>query len=152
MAKATVNGVTNYYGPRHRYEGVGGSEGTKDDVRYFVLDFSGADYLTARGTLPAGATIVGNALVEVREAFVLGGTTPLLNVGVLTTEATNRLAQLSEAQAEALGTYSLASAGTLAANTPLTAAVTIAVSLTGGGANTIGAAGKARLVIPYVSI
>lgn len=151
MAKATVNGVTNYYGPRNRYEGVGGSEGTKDDVRYFVLDFSGSDYTTARGTLPAGATIVGNALVEVREAFNLGGTTPTINVGVLTTAVTNRLAQLSEAQAEALGTYSVASAGTLAANTPLAAAVTIAVEL-GGTTPTATGVGQARLVIPYLSI
>lgn len=152
MSKETVNGVSQYYGPRDRYEGVGGTEGTHSDQRYFVLDFGGANYATARGTLPAGTVVVGNAIVEVREAFALGGTTPLLNVGVLTTESTNRLAQLSEAQAEALGTYSLAPAGTLALNTPLAAATTIAVSLTGGGANTIGPVGKARLIIPIAGV
>jgi hypothetical protein len=151
MTKATVNGVTNYYGPRNRYEGVGGTEGTKDDVRHFVLDFGGSDYTTASGTLPAGATIVGNALVEVREVFALGGTTPTINVGVSGSHGTNYLGELSEAQAEALGTYSVASAGTLAVNTPLAAAVTIVVGLD-GTSPTITAAGKARLVIPYLSI
>lgn len=151
MARETVNGTSQFYGPRSRYEGQGGTEATRDDVREFVIFVSGADYATARGTLPAGATIVGNALVEVVEPFVLGGTTPTLNVGVSGTAATNRLAQLSEAQAEAAGTYSVASAGTLAANTPLTAAVTIAVEL-GGGTPTITGAGKLKLVIPYKSI
>lgn len=151
MAKETVNGVANYYGPRSRYEGVGGSEGTHSDVRYFVLDVSGADYLTAKGQLPAGAVVTGNAVVEVREAFALGGTTPVINIGVSGSEGTDRLAQVSEAQAEALGTYSIASAGTLAVNTPLAAAVTIAVAL-GGTTPTITGAGKLRLIIPYVSV
>lgn len=151
MTREVVNGVSNFYGPRNRYEGNGGVEGGRDDTRFLVLDFGGADYLTAQASLPAGATIVGNAIVEVREAFNLGGTTPVINVGVATTEGTNRLAQLSEAQAEALGTYSVASAGTLAANTPLAAAVTIKVAL-GGTTPTATAAGKARLVIPYTSI
>jgi hypothetical protein len=151
MTKQVVNGVANYYGPRHRYEGNGGVEGGRDDTRFLVLDISGSDYLTAQATLPAGATIVGNALVEVREAFALGGTTPVINVGVSGSEGTNRLAQISEAQAEALGTYSIASAGTLAVNTPLAAAATIKVAL-GGTTPTITAAGKLRLVIPYTSI
>ena len=151
MTKQVVNGVANYYGPRHRYEGNGGVEGGRDDTRFLVLDISGSDYLTAQATLPAGATIVGNALVEVREAFALGGTTPVINVGISGAEGTNRLAQISEAQAEALGTYSIASAGTLAVNVPLAAAATIKVAL-GGTTPTITAAGKLRLVIPYTSI
>lgn len=151
MTREVVNGVSNFYGPRNAYEGVGGTEATSDDRRYFVIDFGGADYSTASGTLPAGATIRGPALVEVREAFALGGTTPTINIGVSGSHGTNYLAELSEAQAEALGTYSLASAGTLAVNTPLAAAVTIVVGLD-GTTPTITGAGKARLIIPYETI
>lgn len=151
MSKEVQNGVTNYYGPRNRYEGVGGSEGAVADQRYLVLDVGGADYLTAKMTIPAGTVVTGQALVEVREAFVLGGTTPVINVGVQGSEGTNRLAQLSQAQAQALGTYSIASAGTLAVNTPLAAAVTIAVAL-GGTSPTITPAGKFRLLIPAAAI
>lgn len=151
MSKEVQNGVTNYYGPRNRYEGVGGVEASHNDQRFFVLDFGGADYLTAKGTLPAGTTVTGNALVEIREVFALGGTTPVINVGVQGSEGTNRLAQLSQAQAQALGTYSIASAGTLAVNTPLAAAVTIDIAL-GGTTPTITGAGKARLWIPIAAV
>lgn len=151
MARETVNGVRVNYGPRNAYEGQGGTMATRDAVRYFTIDFGGADYATASGTLPAGAVIRGPATVEVREAFALGGTTPTINVGVSGSHGTNYLGELSEAQAEALGTYSLASAGSLAVNTPLASAVTIVVGLD-GTSPTITGAGKARLVIPYESI
>jgi hypothetical protein len=149
MAKEVLNGVTNVYGPRHRHEGQQGRLGSMGADRELVIRFSGDTYLTVADVLPAGAMIVGNAMVEIEEAFVLGGTTPLLNVGVLGSEATNRLAQISEAQAEAVGTYSIASAGTLALNTVLAADAQIRVTLTGGGSNTIGLPGKAKLVIPF---
>lgn len=148
MAKETQNGVANYYGPRHRHEGVQGQMSTIGAERQLVIHLSGDTYLTVTGSLPAGAVIVGNAVVEVTEAFALGGTTPVINVGVQGSEGVNRLAQLSEAQAEAVGTYSVASAGTLAVNTPLAAAVTIKVAL-GGTTPTITAAGKMKLIIPY---
>ena len=148
MAKETVNGVTNYYGPRHRHEGVFGKLPGSGAEQELVLHVSGDTYLTATGTLPAGATVVGNAIVEVAEAFALGGTTPVINIGVSGTEGTNRVAQVSEAQAEAVGTYSIASAGTLAVNTPLAAAATIKVAL-GGTTPTITAAGRMKVIIPY---
>lgn len=149
MAKETSsNGVTNFYGPRHRHEGVQGAMSTIGAERQLVILFSGDTYTTVTGALPAGAVVVGNAVVEVVEAFALGGTAPVINVGVQGSEGTDRLAQLSEAQAEAVGTYSVASAGTLAANTPLAAAVVIKVAL-GGGTPTATTAGKAKLIIPY---
>lgn len=151
MAKETQNGVANYYGPRHRHEGVQGQMSTIGAERQLVIHFSGDTYTTVTGSLPAGAVIVGNAVVEVVEAFNLGGTTPVINVGVSGSEGTNRLAQLSEAQAEALGTYSVASAGTLAVNTPLAAAATITVAL-GGTTPTIAGGGLAKVTIPYVAI
>ena len=151
MAKETVNGVSQYYGPRSQWDGVAGENGRLGDVRQLVFFVGGADLAAARATLPAGATIIGNAVVEVTEAFNLGGTTPTLNIGVVGTEATNRIAQLSEAQAEAVGTYSVASAGTLAVNTPLAAAATIGVAL-GGTSPTNGGVGRAKVIVQYVTI
>jgi hypothetical protein len=151
MPKELVNGVTNFYGPRGRADTQIGQIGTEGSQKELVVYFSGENYLQARGTLPAGAVITGNATVEIAEVFALGGTSPVINVGVLSSEGTNRLAQISKAQAEALGTYSVAPAGTLALNTPLAAAATIAVAL-GGTTPTITAAGLCKLVIPYRTI
>lgn len=152
MAKeAGTGGVYNYYGPRHRHEGVVGKMPGSGAEQEMVLLISGDTYLTVTGTLPAGATIVGQALVEVAEVFALGGTTPVINIGVSGSEGTNRIAQVSEAQAEAVGTYSIASAGTLAVNTPLAAAATIKVAL-GGTSPTITSAGRMKVVIRYVVI
>ena len=148
MPKETVNGVTNYYGPRSRGDTQGGQIGTVGSVKQLVMFFTGENYASQSATLPAGAIIHGQATVEIAEAFNLGGTSPVINVGVATTEGTNRLAQISEAQAEAVGTYSIASAGTLAANTPLTAGVTIRVAL-GGTTPTATVAGLAKLMIEY---
>jgi len=151
MAIQTVNGVKNAYGPRSRFEGVGGQMTTEDNERRIVVMFDGANYTGVSFTLPVGTTVAGQALVEITEVFALGGTTPTIAIGVSTTEVTNYLALVSEAQAEALGTYSIASAGTLAVNTPLTAAVTIKVAL-GGTTPTITGAGKLKLVIPVRNI
>lgn len=148
MAKETVNGVTNYYGPRHRHEGVQGQLPSTGAEKELVIHVSGDTYLSLTGTLPAGAMVTGNAMVEVSEVFALGGTTPVINIGVLSSEGTNRIAQVSEAQAEAVGTYSIASAGTLAVNTPLAAAVTIKVAL-GGTTPTITSAGRMKVIVPY---
>lgn len=148
MAIQTVNGVKNAYGPRSRHEGVTGSMATRDEERAFTVWFDGANYTLVTGTLPAGAVITENAIVEVAEAFNLGGTTPVINIGVSGTEGTNRLAQVSEAQAEAVGTYSIAPAGTLAKDTPLAAAATIKVAL-GGTSPTITSAGKMKVTIRY---
>lgn len=149
--KQVLNGVSNVYGPRHRHEGIVGATSTVGAERYLVLTVSGDTYLSLSSLLPAGATVVGNAVIEVTEAFVLGGTTPVINIGVQGTEGTNRLAQVSQAQAQAVGTYSVASAGTLAANTPLAADAVIKVAL-GGTTPTVTSAGRLKLAIPYVVI
>lgn len=149
MAKQVINGVSNYYGPRHRYEGVGGKPaGYMGDENELAVYVAGDTLTQLNVQLPAGATVMGNATVEVIEAFVLGGTTPVINIGVSGSEGTNRVVQLSQAQAQAVGTYSIASAGTLAANTPLTAAATITGAL-GGTAPTVTSAGKLKVVLPY---
>lgn len=151
MAQETLNGVKQFFGPRTRGEAKYGVNRTAGAEKELVIVFDGANYTYVTGTLPAGAIVTGPAVVEISEVFALGGTTPVINIGVSTTEGTNRLAQVSEAQAEALGTYSIASAGTLALNTPLAAAVTIKVAL-GGTTPTITGAGLLKLVVPYVVV
>lgn len=148
MPKATVNGVTQYYGPRSQWDGVAGVQGRQSDLRELTFFIRGGALADVTTQLPAGAVVVGNAIVEVQEAFNLGGTTPVINIGVSGSAGTNRLAQVSEAQAEALGTYSIASAGTLAVNTPLAAAATIVVEL-GGTTPTDGGVGRMKVVVPY---
>lgn len=151
MAGVSINGVINRFGPRGRHEGYAGSMATRDAEREFVVHFSGADYTLVSGSLPAGAAVVTQMLVEITEAFALGGTTPTINIGVSGSHGTNYLGEISEAQAEALGTYSVASAGTLALNTPLAAAATIVVGLD-GTTPTITSAGKAKVSVRWRGI
>lgn len=151
MAKATVNGVTQYYGPRSQWDGVAGTQGRSSDLRELTFFISGGKLSEVTTSLPAGTVVVGNAIIEVQEAFALGGTTPVINIGVSGSAGTNRLAQVSEANAEAVGTYSVASAGTLAVNTPLAAAQTIVVEL-GGTSPTDGGVGRMKVVVPYKAI
>ena len=150
MARQTVNGVTNFYGPRNRYEGMKGEQGRHNDLRQLVITFGGDTLGAVSFVLPKGSTIVGNALVEINEPFVLGGTDPTILVGKSGSAATDYIATITEAQAESAAgsTYSLASGGALAVNTPVTADTTITVSL-GGTTPTAAAAGKLKLVVPY---
>lgn len=149
------DGLRIHFGTRVSDEDAGfaetGAVGSFKEVAFTLLatDFVAGVYTgNTNLTLPAGAAIHGNAQVEVVEAFVLGGTTPAFNIGVTSSEATNRICTISEAQAEAVGSYSIASAGTLAANTPLAAAATINVTLS-GTSPTITTAGKLVLRVTY---
>jgi hypothetical protein len=155
MGNVTVNadGLRVHYGTRRAGDeanfGTYGDVGSQKELVFEIkgTDFTAGVYTGPTLTLPAGFTHRGG-LAEVTEVFALGGTTPTINVGVSTTEATNRMAQLSEAQAEALGVYNMAGAGTLAANTPLAAAATISIAL-GGTTPTITSAGKLRITVKY---
>lgn len=145
------DGLRVHFGTRAADEEAGfGETGSVGSFKEIAITILGSDFVSgvyngnANLTLPAGATLHGNVQVETVEAFVLGGTTPALNIGVTGFEATNRICTISEAQAEAVGNYSIASAGTLAANTPLAAAATINVTLS-GTTPTITSAG--RLVV-----
>lgn len=149
------DGLRTHFGTRVADEDAGfaetGTVGSFKEVAFTLLgsDFTAGLYTgNANLTLPAGAAVHGNAQVEVVEAFVLGGTTPAFNIGVTSTEATNRICTISEAQAEAVASYSIASAGTLAANTPLAAAATINVTLS-GGSPTITPAGRLVVRVTY---
>lgn len=149
MTTQVINGVKNYYGAMGRHEAVQGVLNTDGCVKEGVVTFTGENYASVAFSLPAGATIVGKPLVEITEAFVLGGSSPTINIGVSGSHGTNYLAEISEAQAEALGTYaSAAPAGTLAVDTPLAAAANIVVALD-GTLPTITAAGQCKVVFQY---
>lgn len=147
--------VFNQYGPRFTQDGVvsGGKNRTAGAYEEAVVYVKGSDFTSGafdtRLTLPAGATFV-EAIAEVTEAFVLGGTSPTINVGTNGSEGTNYAIELSEAQGEATGTYYNATGGgTFAA--PLAADTVIGVALD-GTSPTVTDAGEAKIVIRYLKI
>lgn len=150
MAKEIVNGVTNFYGASSRFDHDFGVLKTEGSTKELVVNFTGANYSQVAFTLPAGARIMHAPIVEIVEAFNLGGTTPTINIGVSGSHGTNYFCEISEAQAEAVGTYlSAAPAGTLATSAaPLAAAANIVVALD-GTTPTITAAGAAKVVVIY---
>lgn len=147
------DGLRVHFGTRQSGDeanfGTYGDVGTQKELVFEIKgsDFTSGVYTGPTISVPAGFVHRGG-VAQVFEAFVLGGTTPTINVGVSGSETTNRMAQLSEAQAEATGTYNMAGAGTLAANTPLASAATITIAL-GGTTPTITSAGKVRITVKY---
>ncbi len=142
--------VNNHYGPRDT-TGVVGVAKTEGYSNELVISFTGTDvgnaaYPLLAPTLPAGA-IIEDVTVKVTEAFVLGGTTPAIEVGTETSEATNGFT-FAEADAEVIGTYDATGdlSGTWAA--PLAAATTVGLALS-GTTPTVTSAGKAKVVIRY---
>jgi hypothetical protein len=152
-------GVYNHYGPRVVGEEDGGVIKTEGAANEYSIDLTGEfiNKVIADGTsrsmmlqkLPAGS-LISTVLLEVEEVFVVGGTSPTLEIGTEGSEATNG-ASASEAQLEALGLYDLTStlAGTWAAS--LAAETQIGFAL-GGTTPTLGDGGKARLVIRYYKV
>lgn len=121
-------------------------------VRELTLDIdaamvSDAGYALLAPKIPAGA-VIEDAYVVVSEAFALGGTSPTILVGTEGSEVTNGLV-ISEAQAEAAGTYDVTGTltGTWAAG--LAAETTLGLAL-GGTSPTVTTAGKLRVVVRYV--
>lgn len=143
--------VNNHYGPRETGKTVG-TFYTNGVERELSLDIDGemlgdASFALLAPSLPAGAVVL-ECYADVTEAFVLGGTSPVMNIGTEGSEATNGV-DVSEAQLEAVGTYDITStvAGTWA--NPLAAATTVGLAL-GGTSPTTTDAGKVRVVIRYV--
>jgi hypothetical protein len=150
-------GVNNQYGPRDIQEGVlgGGELPTSGAMHEAVIYARGKDLNNAglafdtNKTLPAGAKFI-EAYAEVTEAFVLGGTTPTINVGTSTSAGTNFAIELAEAEGEAIGeVYNATGAGTFAA--PLAADTLIAVELD-GTTPTVTDAGELKVVIRYLKV
>lgn len=142
--------VSNHYGSRDTGKTQGNIK-TEGSMNELTLDIDGTmvgneAFPLIAPSLPAGA-VIEDVYAHVTEAFVLGGTTPVIEVGTEGSEATNGVT-ISEAQAEATGTYDLTSAlaGTWAA--PLAAATTVGIDLA-GTTPTVTSAGKMRLVIRY---
>jgi hypothetical protein len=150
-----VSTVHNFFGPRPgKGEGLVGVYETDGMGHELAININGdmvsaAAFQLLAPKLPKGAKIQ-DVLLQVFEAFVLGGTTPAIKVGTSGSEATNGVG-ITQAQAQAIGTYNLTSAlaGTWA--TALTAGVTVGVAMS-GTTPTSTSAGKARLVIRYDNI
>lgn len=148
-----VSTVSNHYGPRDTGKTTGVIR-TSGAVNELTLDIDGemvgdAAYALVVPKIPANS-IVEDVFVEVTEAFVLGGTTPAIEIGTEGTEATNGVT-ITEAQAEATGVYDVTSAlaGTWAAG--LSAETTLGLALS-GTSPTVTDAGKMRVVIRYVHV
>lgn len=143
--------VSNHYGSRET-GGSAGVVGTQGRTVEAVIDIN-EDVISNGGpelvdfVIPSGAVIT-EAYVRISAAFTLGGTTPAIEVGTDGSEETNGVT-ISEAQAEATGSYDLtgALAGTWAA--PLAADTTVGVALSGTTPTSTGE-GKGKVYIKYV--
>lgn len=146
----------NHYGPRGTEDGIvsGGQVHGNGVVQEKVVYVTGADFGSGTSfdtqlTIPAGAKFI-EAIAEVTEAFALGGTTPTINIGEDGNSQTNYVMEVSEANAEAAGTYyNSTGAGTFAA--VLANDEPIEVSL-GGTSPTVTDAGKLKVVIRYLKV
>jgi hypothetical protein len=150
---ASSPAVNNHYGPRDvgKTVGVSNTEGFKNEL---TIDLDGemvgaAAFPLIPPKIPAGS-IINSVVVQVEEVFVLGGTSPVIEIGTEGSEATNGVS-ITEAQAEATGTYDVtaALAGTWAAG--LAAETTLGIALS-GTTPTVTDAGKARVVITYTKM
>lgn len=142
--------VHNNFGPRDTGETVGVNkvEGMKEEL---VIDLTGDlinDGQLIPFVLPAGAVITA-VYMDVEEVFVATGTTPAVEIGTATTEATNGFT-ITEAQLEATGSVNLTSAlsGTWDAEAPLAANTTIGIVVSGTDTPTV-TGGKARVTVLF---
>ena len=146
------SGVRSRFGPVGIPDGAAGVVRTAGGKDQYILEFSGADINNddfQKPVVPAGSLLVG-AYLEVEEVFVVGGTTPTLDIGTDGSEATNNV-DASEAQLEAVGTYDIMGtpAGTWASS--LASDTTVSLAL-GGTSPTVTSAGKARVVLEFVKV
>lgn len=159
---ANVDGLRVGFGanlPDYSSVGVISTDGLDREVR-FVVDgerfTAGVYQFESTEALPVGAIPIA-AHVRVTEAFVLGGTTPTIQIGSTTSSAGVPAApaiasaaaaifgSVSEANAEALGTYTLSVTAT-----PLTATTAGNIQVTLGGTTpTVTAAGKMVVTLIY---
>lgn len=140
------DGLRVGFGPNYAdfsSQGIQKQTGNEVIVR-FTLDgekFSGGTYqFDSQEVVPVGSVPL-YAHVRVTEAFVLGGTTPTIQIG--DAGSATRYGSVSQANAQALGTYTNSVTAT-----PLTAAGAIVVTL-GGTTPTVTSAGKAVVTMAY---
>jgi len=140
-----VRGVSTWYNQQDLSQSEDRSLSSIGKVKEKTVVITAGDYASVSFTLPKGAIIL-DSFVEVTEAFALGGTTPTLALGVSGSAPTNSIVDVTEANAEAIGTYVGVPAGTLAV--PLAADSTIVVEL-GGSSPTITSVGVAYVSFRY---
>lgn len=152
-------GVFNHYGARDTGGAVGQEtrDGTKVTVRVDLTGRSINDAVAGfipKTYIPKGARFSG-ATLRVDEVFVVTGTSPVVEVGAKSSEATNGVT-LTEAQLEAVGTYDVSSAlsGTWATDAATGTAAAAYVNIVLGGTSPVvsSTAGKATLVLEYIFV
>lgn len=111
-----------------------------------VRDVASNDAFLVPIVLPVGA-VLGDVIVQVKEVFVLGGTTPTILIGTQGSEVTNGFV-ISEAQAEAVGTYNVTATKTGTWASPIATAATVGVAL-GGTTPTVTSAGRLDVIVKY---
>jgi hypothetical protein len=146
-------GVNSRYGPLTTPDGAGGVIKTEGAVNELTLDFTGEtinDDSEQNPVIPAGSLIIA-AYAEISEAFVLGGTTPTIDIGTKGSEGTNGIDIADAGEADTVGTYDILGtpSGTWAAS--LAANTTVGIAL-GGTSPTVTSAGKARVVVQYLQV
>jgi hypothetical protein len=152
--KTGLGGVSNYYGARDTGGSVGVEPSSDSEYRLSVA-LTGASLngsFLPPVVIPRGARIL-RAFLRVDEAFVLGGTNPVVNIGGVA-PATNGYT-LTQAELQSVGTKAVASTGNgtwaAASATGTTAAEKVSQAL-GGTAPTVSATvGKATLIVEYMN-
>lgn len=147
-----VQNVHNYFGTRDSggVVGVFKTEGAENQLAFNVtgemLNRGGVDEILVPPVLKGGF-VISDVYAVVTEVFVVGGTTPALEIGTQGSEVTNGFT-VTEAQLEALGTYDLTAAlsGTWAA--PINADTTVGIALS-GTTPTVGLGGKMDIIVKY---
>jgi hypothetical protein len=146
-----------HYGVRDTQDGVvgGGKLESQGSVVEAVVYARGSDFTSGafdtKLTIPAGSKFV-SAIAEVTEAFVLGGTTPTINVGTSGSAGTDYGIELSEANGEAVGTYfAEGTNGTWSQSAVLANDTVVAVELD-GTTPTVTDAGAMKVVIRYIKV
>lgn len=145
--------VHTHFGTRESTNVVGvvKTEGVMNELS---IEFDGTvagdgAYPLLAPVLPAGA-IVEDVYLKVTEAFVLGGTSPVVDIGTETSEATNGFT-MTEAKLEAVGSYDLTGDLSGTWTSPLAAETTLGILL--GGTNpTVTSAGTAKVIIRYAVV
>jgi hypothetical protein len=150
-------GVNNHYGARDTQDGIvgGGKLESSGSVVEAVVYARGSDFTSGafdtQLTIPAGSKFV-SAIAEVTEAFVLGGTTPTINVGTSGSADTDYGIELSEANGETVGTYfAEGTNGTWSQTAVLANDTVVAVELD-GTTPTVTDAGAMKVVIRYIKV
>ena len=156
VEKAPLRGVRNIYGTREKGYDVGTikTEGNSNELSTGLSGAMVADIIAGKDVIAKVVvpkySIIEKAYLYVDEAFVLGGTSPAVEVGTKGSESTNGVT-LDEASLEAVGGYDVtaALAGTWAAGSSLAADTEVGVAVSGTSPTADAGEGKARLVVTY---